>query len=55
MSDSPQAGTAGAAAAAERPQAAPTDAPTYTPREMMAIAAGRFIKDGDVLLFKHAV
>jgi glutaconate CoA-transferase, subunit B len=24
-------------------------APTYSPREMMAIAAGRFIKDGDVL------
>ena len=24
-------------------------APAYTPREMMAIAAGRFIKDGDVL------
>jgi len=26
-----------------------TDAPAYTPREMMAIAAGRFIADGDVL------
>ena len=26
-----------------------TAAPAYTPREMMAIAAGRFIKDGDVL------
>ena len=24
-------------------------APAYSPREMMAIAAGRFIKDGDVL------
>ena len=24
-------------------------APVYTPREMMALAAGRFIKDGDVL------
>ena len=23
--------------------------PAHTPREMMAIAAGRFIKDGDVL------
>ncbi len=28
---------------------APTSPPVYTPREMMAIAAGRFIKDGDVL------
>ena len=26
-----------------------TAAPAYSPREMMAIAAGRFIKDGDVL------
>jgi glutaconate CoA-transferase subunit B len=26
-----------------------TQPPAYTPREMMAIAAGRFIKDGDVL------
>lgn len=36
---------AGAGAAAGAPQAAPA----YTSREMMAIAAGRFIKDGDVL------
>ncbi len=36
MSDSRRSGAASAA-------------PAYTPREMMAIAAGRFIKDGDVL------
>jgi glutaconate CoA-transferase subunit B len=45
MSDSPQTGTAGAVPAADRQGAAPA----YTPREMMAIAAGRFINDGDVL------
>ena len=28
---------------------ATTDATQFTPREMMAIAAGRFISDGDVL------
>ncbi len=38
-------------ASEHRPTHAPaaTDAPSYTPREMMAIAAGRFIADGDVL------
>jgi glutaconate CoA-transferase subunit B len=35
---------------AQAPVAATTSAaPAYSPREMMAIAAGRFIKDGDVL------
>ena len=42
----PQKSAAGGAAAAAPGAAA---APVYTPREMMAIAAGRFIKDGDVL------
>ena len=32
-----------------RPPAHDAAAPAYSPREMMAIAAGRFIKDGDVL------
>ncbi|HOT24614.1 MAG TPA: CoA-transferase [Thermoleophilia bacterium] len=34
---------------APSPGATPTPPPAYTAREMMAIAAGRLIKDGDVL------
>jgi glutaconate CoA-transferase subunit B len=41
--------TAGGSAADATAAGAPPLAPAYTPREMMAIAAGRFIKDGDVL------
>ena len=33
----------------EAPTGAGVATPDYTSREMMAIAAGRFIKDGDVL------
>ena len=45
MNETPTSG----AAASETSPAPSQAAPAYTPREMMAIAAGRFIKDGDVL------
>jgi glutaconate CoA-transferase subunit B len=47
MSETTHAGATEAGAGAR--QQPPVQPPAYTPREMMAIAAGRFIKDGDVL------
>lgn len=54
MREKPQ-GAAGTGAGAAQPTpetgpaTTPASSPSYTAREMMAIAAGRFIKDGDVL------
>jgi len=47
MTETPHTGATRAGAGAS--QQPPVEPPACTPREMMAIAAGRFIKDGDVL------